>query len=330
MVTRVVHCKKATADVYIGRPGPFGNPFRIGKSDDRSQSIARFRAWVLDQPDVLWLAKKRLAGKALGCWCAPNPCHGDVFKEILDSEDPTQLTPPEPVFVFGSNQAGIHGKGAAAYASAAYGAQRGDSEGLTGHAYAVPTKDARLQSLDVSAVLEALERFFDFTAGEGSELTFRLTRVGCGLAGLDEAVIRDFCLARARPNIELPGAWQAHHDSIMPRVIVAGSREFDDRERAFRALDTVHRRIGRFEVVSGGARGADSIGEAYAVANGLPLRRFPADWDGLGKVAGRYRNAVMGWYATHLLAFHANNSPGTRNMIETAKAGGLTVAVIDA
>ena len=133
---------------------------------------------------------------------------------------------------------------------------------------------------------------------------------------------------RAGSNVQLPGTWTFDAKRFLPRVIVAGSRGFDDRPRAFRALDQVHGKLGRFEIVSGGAKGADTLGEDYAVEHGLPFRRFPADWDGLGKAAGRHRNEVMAWYATHLLAFHVGDSPGTAHMISAAQAAGLTLAVI--
>lgn len=326
--TTVVHCRRDRADVYIGRPGPFGNPFKVNTESQRQRSIELFRDWLTDQPDLLWLARKRLPGKTLGCWCAPKPCHGDVLREIADSPTSSRLVPPQPIFVFGSNLDGRHGRGAAAYARDAFGAEAGVGEGLTGDAYAVPTKDEALRPLPLQRVLSGLGRFFEFARGEGSELQFRLTRVGCGLAGFDESPIRDFCLNRAGSNVELPGAWLAHATPIRPRVIVAGSRSFDDRGRAFRALDQVRSKLGDFEIVSGGARGADMLGEAYAVEHELPFRRFPADWDGLGKVAGRHRNEVMAWHSTHLLAFHVGESPGTAHMISAAHAGGLRVAVI--
>lgn len=80
------------------------------------------------------------------------------------------------------------------------------------------------------------------------------------------------------------------------------------------------------EVVSGGARGVDSLGEHWARRNGVPLRLFPADWDRHGKAAGYIRNAQMGDYADALIAV-TTGSPGTRNMIEYATRKGLKVFV---
>jgi len=78
----VVHVKRAAYDVYVGRPSPFGNPFVIGRDGDRAAVVARYRAWLLAQPALVERVRRDLAGKVLGCWCAPLPCHGDVLADI--------------------------------------------------------------------------------------------------------------------------------------------------------------------------------------------------------------------------------------------------------
>ena len=77
---RVVH-KTERHDVYIGRPSPWGNPFKVGEYG-RSECIRRYRKWLLTQPDLVRRAKTELAGKVLGCWCKPLACHGDVLAEL--------------------------------------------------------------------------------------------------------------------------------------------------------------------------------------------------------------------------------------------------------
>ena len=79
---RVVHVKRAAYDVYVGRPSPFGNPFVIGRDGDRTAVILRYRTWLLAQPALVERVRRELAGKVLGCWCAPLPCHGDVLADI--------------------------------------------------------------------------------------------------------------------------------------------------------------------------------------------------------------------------------------------------------
>jgi len=80
---RVVHCKRASYDVYIGRPSKWGNPFVVGRDGTRKQVIERYEHWLHDQPQLL-ADLHELAGKTLGCWCAPRACHGDVLARLAD------------------------------------------------------------------------------------------------------------------------------------------------------------------------------------------------------------------------------------------------------
>jgi len=79
---RVVHCKRAKYDVYVGRPSKWGNPFTIGRDGARAQVIAKYRAWILTQPALVEAARRELRGKVLACWCAPLACHAEVLAEI--------------------------------------------------------------------------------------------------------------------------------------------------------------------------------------------------------------------------------------------------------
>jgi hypothetical protein len=88
----VVHCKREVYDVYIGRgrcprtgkTGRWGNPFRIGPDGDREEVIARYAEWLAGEVDIERITLDELAaldGKKLGCWCAPNACHGEVLEK---------------------------------------------------------------------------------------------------------------------------------------------------------------------------------------------------------------------------------------------------------
>ena len=85
-VTRVVHCKREKHDVYIGRPGPWGNPFRLADDspESRAKAIEQYEAWIRGRPELMAEARRLLRGKVLGCWCSPKPCHGDVLARIAD------------------------------------------------------------------------------------------------------------------------------------------------------------------------------------------------------------------------------------------------------
>jgi uncharacterized protein DUF4326/SLOG family YspA-like protein len=78
---RVVHCKQEPYDVYIGRPGPWGNPYAIGADGTRSEVIAKYEEYLLRTPELLARVPE-LHGKTLGCWCAPEPRHGDVLARL--------------------------------------------------------------------------------------------------------------------------------------------------------------------------------------------------------------------------------------------------------
>lgn len=86
------------------------------------------------------------------------------------------------IFVFGSNLAGRHGKGAARFARKYRGAVYGQGAGLQGDSYAIPTKDGNLRILALTLVKDYIDEFIRF-ARNNSGLIFDVTRVGCGLAG---------------------------------------------------------------------------------------------------------------------------------------------------
>ena len=109
------------------------------------------------------------------------------------------------VFVFGSNSAGIHGGGAAAYACKSLDAEWGVGEGLTGQCYALPTKDKHIQSRSLKDVQESVDRFISY-ATDHPELNFQVTRIGCGLAGFNDSDIAPM-FVDAPDNCEFDSAW---------------------------------------------------------------------------------------------------------------------------
>lgn len=73
--------KPTSADVYIGRPSKWGNPFVIGPDGDRASVIRKYEAWLQEQPKLI-AALPELRGKTLVCWCKPHACHGDVLAKF--------------------------------------------------------------------------------------------------------------------------------------------------------------------------------------------------------------------------------------------------------
>lgn len=112
------------------------------------------------------------------------------------------------------------------------------------------------------------------------------------------------------------------------RVIVAGSRNFDDYELLSDTSDKLLQNKGKdVVIVSGTARGADTLGEQYAAERGFQISRFPADWDRFGKSAGYRRNVQMAENADALVAFWDGVSRGTGHMINIAKEKNLLVRI---
>lgn len=109
------------------------------------------------------------------------------------------------IFVFGSNLAGRHGRGAAKHALENYGAKYGQGEGRQGDSYAIPTKDVLLQPLPINFIRGKVNRFLQY-ARENEQLSFLVTRIGCGLAGFtDEQIAPMF--KDAPKNCHLPAEW---------------------------------------------------------------------------------------------------------------------------
>lgn len=93
-----MHCKKEKFDIYIGRPGPWGNPFPLEKEEDRQEVIDQYRSWLLQEISSGRIQKEKilaLRGKSLGCWCAPKACHGDVLLEIAEKIQEEIASPRE-------------------------------------------------------------------------------------------------------------------------------------------------------------------------------------------------------------------------------------------
>lgn len=113
------------------------------------------------------------------------------------------------------------------------------------------------------------------------------------------------------------------------KVIIAGGRDFQNRELLLEGVETYQRNFGKIkEVVCGMADGADLLGYEYACCVDLPVKKFPADWVKFGRSAGPIRNAEMADYADGLIAFWDGKSKGTKNMITQAKAADIEKIII--
>lgn len=110
------------------------------------------------------------------------------------------------IFVFGSNEAGIHGAGAARFALEKKGAVWGQGYGLHGQSFAIPTKDRSIQTLPLKAIRQYVDAFIRFSQAH-PEMKFQVTAIGCGLAGYEHKDIAPLFWA-AMSNCYFDSAWE--------------------------------------------------------------------------------------------------------------------------
>jgi len=124
----------------------------------------------------------------------------------LDKDGFIDTLEPNEVFVFGSNTAGRHGKGAALTALRKFGAVYGVGEGLRGQSYAFPTLNQHFRKVGFTDLARSRRRLYD-TCIENLDKIFYMTKVGCGLAGFPEQDMKD--IFQAHPgNLVLPEDWR--------------------------------------------------------------------------------------------------------------------------
>lgn len=121
-------------------------------------------------------------------------------------------------------------------------------------------------------------------------------------------------------------------DKIRPatkifKVAIVGSRDFDDYEMLCDYMDYANAEGTVTEVLCGCAKGADTLGERWALERGIKVTRFKPDWEKFGKGAGFLRNQEMADEANAVVAFWDGESRGTKHMIEYSKKIGKQVRV---
>jgi len=104
------------------------------------------------------------------------------YNHSITTPDDIKHLDQNQIFVFGSNYAGRHGRGAALVALKKFGARNGQGTGIMGKSYGIATKDHDLKILPLSYIETQVNRFIRY-AERHPELTFFVTKIGCGLAG---------------------------------------------------------------------------------------------------------------------------------------------------
>jgi hypothetical protein len=114
------------------------------------------------------------------------------------------------------------------------------------------------------------------------------------------------------------------------KLIIAGSRHMQWSSAPLIELAVQESGFEVTEVVCGMAKGADTLGRMWAEFNGIPVKKFPADWNKYGKAAGPIRNGEMKDYADGLIVFIWDGSRGSENMrVQMEKAGKPCFVVYD-
>lgn len=87
--TTVVNIRTTPCQVFIGRPSKFGNPFKIGRDGNREQVIKKFKKYfcqrLKNDPAFKKSVQNLIDVETIGCYCAPEPCHGDIIRDYLYS-----------------------------------------------------------------------------------------------------------------------------------------------------------------------------------------------------------------------------------------------------
>jgi hypothetical protein len=112
------------------------------------------------------------------------------------------------------------------------------------------------------------------------------------------------------------------------QILVSGSLSFDNYDLLCATLDRLLAEKENVVIVSGGAKGAELLGERYAEERGLGLKQFPADWDRYGRGAKVIRNAQLIDAAEHAVFFWDGKSKGTADAIGKAEAKGIPVEIV--
>ena len=161
-------------EIFVINPGGY-----VGQSTSREIAYARSRGKTV----------KSLCPLEPPCEPRARRVTPDFITELKEGE----------IFVFGSNKEGMHGGGAARIAYKEFGARWGEGVGMTGRCYAIPTMDG---SLDI--IRKHVDDFTEYAAAH-PELTFLVTRIGCGIAGWRDSEIAPlFGKASELDNVTLP------------------------------------------------------------------------------------------------------------------------------
>ena len=176
------------------------------------------------------------------------------------------------------------------------------------------TEFSKLLGDAISSIIEVKEESDIDSFLSGGQVSFLSNEI----KGLDDFELICFLVVKDAPA----------DDNKNFRVVVAGSRNFNDYNLLSSELDKFLAGKKNVTIVSGTARGADRMGEQYAAEHGYKIDQFPAEWSKYHQGAGPIRNLEMVKTADAVVAFWDNQSTGTKNIIDCAKQENIPYKVI--
>ena len=176
---------------------------------------------------------------------------------------------------------------------------------------------SNLLGQSISSIIEVKEESDIDSFLAGGQVSF----LSDTIKGLDDFELICFLVVKSAKEAAV------NHDEF--RLVVAGSRGFDSYERLSAELDKYLAGRSNVTIISGTARGADRLGEKYAQAHGYKLEQVPAQWAKYHQGAGPIRNKQMVKTADAVLVFWDNESSGTRNIIECARAENIPCKIVN-
>jgi hypothetical protein len=144
--------------------------------------------------------------------------------------DNITFLPEKGVFVFGSNEIGLHGAGAAKLAREVYGARMGQGFGMAAKSFAIPTKDWNIEVLPLPVIEFYIKRFIAFVRRDmGSGWEFYVTRIGCGLAGYKpEEIAPMFAPLRYHRSVWLPQDFVDIIDALSDDIVKEVGKKLEE------------------------------------------------------------------------------------------------------
>lgn len=345
-VVNVNTSPKSPDVIYIGRPSILCNPFVIGLDGDRKEVIKKYERYLLESirlgdKEIIDCLLIDCEGKRLGCHCHPEPCHGEVVAKCRAwlKAGLFDMWMTTPVNIYSQSEDQLGRMLSNFYASPVRHPEYGEFKTIEGFWHWLST-------------CCHFNEFRSINGFEAKQFGTKLKDVKVPIPDFEDkimemiklkilqnpAIFRRFVKStvpfvhnyvygdRTNPKVvDLPKyRWIVDRIEALrsefqkqSKVIIAGGREITDPALVERAIKESGFNVNL--IISGLARGVDTLGKDYADANRIDCARYPANWNKYNKAAGGIRNLQIGVVADKLIAIWDGESKGTKDMISLFK-----------